>query len=209
MKTDSDRLLALAGIFQAATLTHQIATNGMADATDVETCIYSIFQIDAQDTESVFHDRAHLKIGLQSLVRQLTENDSSRIQVTRYVMQLMVLASKLQKSPDKLEALAKGIESARSRSEHFAITHVNILSQLADLYVKNISPLSAKIMVKGEPLHLNNSDNVSKIRALLLAGVRAAILWLQCGGKRRQMVFSRRKIHTQATEMLQGISAKM
>ena len=202
MKNEQDRLLALAGIFQAAQLVDQVAKKGVADADAIETCIFSIFQTDAENIEAVFHDRSHLKTGLESIIQQMMENHSSRIEVTRYVLQLMHLSGKLSKKPDKLKALSEGIELAKSRTESFPITHANILAQLAELYTDNISRLSTRIMVNGEPLHLNNPDNVHKIRALLLAGIRAAWLWHQCGGKRRHMIFSRKKIFAQAQELL-------
>lgn len=203
MKTERDRLLALAAIFQAAYLVDQIAKHGMADADAVETSIFSIFQTDADSIEAVFHDRSHLRTGLQSIVRQMAENHSSKIDVTRYVLQLMQLAVKLAKKPHRLKKLSDGIKTAQSRTDLFPITHTNILAQLADLYAENISTLSSRIMVNGEPLHLNNPDNVHKIRALLLAGIRAAWLWQQCGGKRRQMIFSRTKLFTQARSELE------
>jgi high frequency lysogenization protein len=205
MKTDRDRLLALAAIFQSASLTDKIAKTGMADADAIETSIFSIFQTDADDIETVFHDATHLKTGLECLLTQMLENKPERIDITRYVLQLMHLASKLVKNPKRIAAIAEGIELAKVRAESFSITHTNILAQLADLYVDNISDLSSRIMVNGEPLHLNNPDNVHKIRSLLLAGIRAAWLWQQCGGRRRHMVFSRRKIHAQAIELLEEI----
>ena len=205
MKTDKERLLALAGIFQSATLVDQIAKQGIADSKDIETSIYSIFQTDPESIESVFHDQSHLKTGLKSLVKQMTENDKSRIDITRYTLQLMYLAGKLTRKKDNLQKLADGIDVAKARSENFGLTHINILGQLADLYVENISQLGNRIMVNGEPVHLNNPDNVSKIRSILLAGVRAAWLWIQCGGKRRHMIFSRKKIYQQAEAMLKEI----
>jgi high frequency lysogenization protein len=44
--------------------------------------------------------------------------------------------------------------------------------------------LSPRIMVNGDPAHLNNPENANRIRALLLAGIRAAMLWRQSGGGR-------------------------
>ncbi len=202
MKNDYDRLLALAGIFQSASLVNQIARNGLSDSADMETQIYSILQTDADSIEAVYHDQTHLKTGLQTLVKQMTENNSSKIDVTRYVLQIMYLAGKLIKSPESQEKLSQGIDIAKARSETFGSTHINVLGQLADLYVETISPLGNRIMVNGEPVHLNNPDNVSRVRALLLAGVRSAWLWIQCGGKRRHMIFSRKKIYQQAQELL-------
>ena len=64
----------------------------------------------------MFHDASHLKVGLDSLVTQMTENKAERIDVTRYVLQLMHLASKLIKKPDRIAAIAKGIEIAKARA---------------------------------------------------------------------------------------------
>jgi high frequency lysogenization protein len=206
MKTDFDRLLALAGVFQSAYLVDQIARTGMADSEAIETTIYSIFQTEPESIEAVFKDRQHLKNGLQCLISQMMEHKAERIDITRYAIQLMHLSGKLFKKSDRIQKLASGIEIAKARLESFSISHMNILAQLADLYVDNVSDLAGRIMVNGEPVHLNNPDNVHKIRALLLGGIRAAWLWHQCGGKRRHLVFSRKKIHNQAVALLEEIN---
>ena len=46
-------------------------------------------------------------------------------------------------------------------------------------------------MVNGDPVHLNNSENANRIRALLLAGIRAATLWRQSGGGRLTLLLRR------------------
>jgi high frequency lysogenization protein len=53
--------------------------------------------------------------------------------------------------------------------------------------------MKPRIMVSGDAVYLQNSDNVNRIRALLLSGIRAAMLWRQIGGRRRQLLFSRQK----------------
>ena len=65
---------------------------------------------------------------------------------------------------------------------------------LANVYTDTISTLQPRIMVKGEESVLRNSDSKSMIRALLLAGMRATVLWKQCGGSRTRLIFQRRKI---------------
>lgn len=205
MNKEQERILALAGIFQSACLVDKIARTGMADADAVETSIFSIFQTESEDIESVFHDASHLRTGLLCLAKQMTEQNAERIDITRYALQLMQLAVKLTKKTTNVKKIANGIDVAKARTEAFGMTHTNIMSQLADLYVEQISPLSRKIMVNGEPLHLNNPDNVYKIRALLLAGIRSAWLWQQLGGKRYHMVFSRRKIHKTVTQLLDSV----
>jgi high frequency lysogenization protein len=57
--------------------------------------------------------------------------------------------------------------------------------------------------VQGEPTFLQQSDNVNKIRALLLAGIRAAVLWRQKGGRRWQFIFQSNKILETAVNLQQ------
>jgi high frequency lysogenization protein len=53
-------------------------------------------------------------------------------------------------------------------------------------------------MVNGEHNHLSNPDNANKIRALLLAAIRSAVLWDQCGGSRWQIMFNRKAFIAEA-----------
>jgi high frequency lysogenization protein len=48
-------------------------------------------------------------------------------------------------------------------------------------------------MISGEQPYLDNEHNASKVRALLLAGIRSAVLWRQCGGSRWQILLGRKK----------------
>lgn len=52
--------------------------------------------------------------------------------------------------------------------------------------------------------HLQDSRNADKVRALLLAGIRSAMLWRQLGGRRWQLLFSRRKLLDQLYPLLRG-----
>jgi high frequency lysogenization protein len=57
-------------------------------------------------------------------------------------------------------------------------------------------------MVRGEPLHLQNPDNATRIRVALLAGIRAAVLWRQTGGKKWQLLLRRRAIAASARDLV-------
>jgi high frequency lysogenization protein len=58
-------------------------------------------------------------------------------------------------------------------------------------------------MVQGEPTYLADKARANQIRALLLAGIRAAVLWRQLGGRRWQLFISRRKILETAQQLLE------
>jgi len=57
-------------------------------------------------------------------------------------------------------------------------------------------------MVQGKPEYLNTPTNANRIRALLLAGMRAAVLWRQLGGNRLKLLWTRRGIVERAEALL-------
>jgi len=205
MKTDQDQLIALAGIFQAAYLTDQIANSGMADASAINTSIYSLFQIDAESVSAVYDGVENLQIGLRQLDKEMESINLQGSEITRYVLTLMHLEQKLSKNPRMIKQITDAINLATQRLDHFPMLHSNIIALLADSYASTISTLQPRIMVNGEPEYLQNSDNANKIRALLLAGIRSTMLWRQCGGSRIKLLFNRKKTIKQAQRLLKNL----
>ena len=189
MYTDNDRVMALAGVYQAAWLTQQVARRGVADTEAITASLESLFKIDADDVESIFGGVSGVSLGLRKLHRQLSGSEPRDLELTRYIVALMHLERKLAKQPSLLQRIADEIADATRRRDHFSLLHPNTLAHLADTYKQTVSTLAPKIIVKGEPLHLQNPDNTNRIRALLLAGIRAAMLWRQVGGSRTQVFF--------------------
>ena len=199
MSNFRDKTLALAGIFQATALVKNIAVNGLTDKHDFEICIRSIFETDPESVEAVYGQVEYLRTGLTTLIEQLGEKSSQRdIDIARYVISLLHLQGKLSKNKIMLDALANGIERARRQTEHFHITHENVIANLADIYSETISQIPPKIMVSGENQYLSNPEQANKIRALLLAGMRSAVLWAQLGGSRWQILLRRRRFSQEA-----------
>ena len=203
MSNFRDKTLALAGIFQATALVKNIAVNGQMDKHDFEVCIRSIFETDPENVETVYGQVEYLRTGLMTLIEQLGEKSTRRdIDIARYVISLLHLQRKLSKNKIMLETLANGIERARRQTEHFHITHENVIANLADIYSETISQIPPKIMVSGESQYLSNPEQANKIRALLLAGMRSAVLWAQLGGSRWQILLRRRGFSQEADRIL-------
>jgi high frequency lysogenization protein len=188
---DSDRAMALAGIYQAVSLVQQVARRGMPQNDSFAASIHSLFQLDAPSVAGVFGDEQGIVHGLRLAYKQLSGTVARDDELTRYLLNLTLLERKLSRRSDRLERIHEGITTTATRLVHFPETHSNILAALADIYAENISTLKPRIMVGGETIYLQNSDNVNKIRALLLSGIRSAMLWRQTGGRRRQLLFSR------------------
>ena len=82
----------------------------------------------------------------------------------------------------------------------------HVAKQLAEIYQTHISTMQPKIMVRGDPSYLRSNDHAMLIRSLLFAGIRAAILWRQCGGKKRHLLFSRRNVAATAKALLDSLN---
>ncbi len=202
--TLTDRTLALAALFQAAQLVQHVARRGHAAGSDIETSINSLFQIDAPSTEAIFNGSQSLTTGLRTLRDRLqTGGDSEALEITRYVIVILHLERKLARYPTMQDTLRVGIERIRNQLNYFPVTHDNILAALGELYQATISTMTPRIMVQGEPTYLADKARASQIRALLLAAIRAAVLWRQLGGRRWQLFLSRRRILDAAQQLLE------
>lgn len=200
----TDRTLALAGIFQAAGLVQDMADRGNADPEAMETSIRSIFELNPHDSASIYGGIGGLQRGLHGLVEHLSGRQSPhKAHVVKYAVGILYLERQLSKHPDMLDRIRAGIERARAQSEHFSITHSNVLANLASCYSETISTLTPRIIVSGEQGHLANPDVANTVRALLLSAIRSAVLWRQCGGNRFQLLFGRRKLLSEAQRLLQ------
>lgn len=201
----SERTLALAGIFQAAVVVNDIATKGIADSHDLETCINSLLITEPKNTIDVYGRIENLRTGLFALIEHLDNSGPQKhIDIARYVITLLHLQRKLMKRKDLMEVLDKGIARAQDQAEIFAPLHDNVIANLADIYSNTVSQILPKIMVSGESNYLNNPSNANKIRALLLAGVRSAVLWSQTGGGRWQVLFKRKHFVQTARDLLEA-----
>lgn len=200
--SDLERVIALAGIHQAAHCVERIANRGSVDVEAMEPCIYSLFQIDAPETAAVYGPAGAVAIGMRALITQITGQPNRDLELTRYLISLLKHARTLSTRRDLLERIRAGIEIADSKRQQHALLDGEVLASLAALYTENISTLEPRILVRGNPLYLKNGDNQDRIRALLLAGIRSAILWQQLGGTRWQILFSRNRLLSAARAYL-------
>lgn len=198
--------LALAGVCQSAKLVQSIARDGNADANAVEASISSILVTSPENTQQVFGSLQNLSIGFQTLIAQLDSNNKHKdAELTRYIASILSLERKLSRHNNALNELAERVSHVQRQLGHVEFEHSQILTSLASVYSDVVSPLAAKIQVAGNPDYLSQAGNQKKVRALLLAGVRAAVLWRQLGGKRRQILFNRKMIVNGAKEALRTL----
>lgn len=218
-RAHDEQAIALAGLFQAAALVEQIATRGMASQNSLETAIYSTFVTNPHSTEEIYggvHDLPYnLQLGLRNL-QDLVEKKRSEHNrdIVRYALSMMYLERKLSKNPQMLSSVGQRLEQIKEQARYFnpegedpmqtpsAFCHPSVISNLASLYQETISTFSFRIQVGGDPRHLQNAENAAKIRSLLLAGIRAAMLWRQVGGKRWHLFFFKSRVRPSLKKIL-------
>ena len=194
MDNFESRTIARAGIFRTAALVNILANEGTISEDDLHISVKSIFKTDPDDAIQVFGNTHNLSLGFKTLVNQLGKDNRNRdMDISRYVVSILFLERRLMKNPEMLETLSTGVELATRQSEHFSTTHENVIANLADLYSRTISELGPRIMVNGEQSYLETTAISNKIRTLLLAGIRSAVLWQQLGGRRWHVIFNRGK----------------
>ncbi|MFK5913182.1 MAG: high frequency lysogenization protein HflD [Woeseiaceae bacterium] len=192
MNNFQQRVIALSGVFQAAKLVTILANKGTLADNELSICVTSIFETSPDNVNQVFGGTHNLSIGFETLCNQLGKDSKSRdIEIARYVVSMLFLERRLIKNSEMLETLSSGIELATRQSEHFSITHENVISNIADLYSRTISQLGPRIMVNGDQALLENTAISNKIRTILLSGIRSAVLWQQLGGRRWHIFFQR------------------
>lgn len=191
-----NQLIALAGVFQASHLVEQIAKQGQAPADALNTSISSILCTNPDNVEAVFNGLSGLTIGFNILKQVLERNTSQSVHndTIRYALTLIHLERKLNKAPSMLNTISERLDKAKNQAAHFATDHANVVANLASLYLDTISTFRPRIQVTGDPQYLQQQSNADKIRAVLLAGVRAALLWHQVGGRRWHLLFYRKKL---------------
>lgn len=197
-KKTQHQTLALAGVFQAAHMVNQIATEGKVDNGTLAVLLNAIFVQNPSSIDEVFDFKTfELQDGYDQLTRYFErkqQNSGVNPDTIRYFLSILMLSIKLSKDQGMMAQLAEGIKASSRQKDHFHITHESVVAGLAQLYKDSLSSYRFRIQVTGRPEILKNDVNADRIRALLLAGVRCGILWRQLGGSRWHLLFSKKKI---------------
>lgn len=196
-----ERVIALAGMFQAVALVRTVATRGGADGGTLQPSLASIFKIDAESPADVFGGIGNLRLGFETLITQL--DDRSRdLAMTRIAVSVLRLQRRLTSLPKMLDSLRDGIESIARQTSGMQPGDGVVIARLAKLYVDTLSQLQPRILVEGDPQFLRQETQTAQIRALLLAAIRAAVLWQQLGGSQWRLLFRRRQYAMMARGLL-------
>ena len=201
-RTIEDQTLALAGIVQACLIVRELAYQGQAPEHAFAASIASVFRMDAPDVPAVYDGVLRLGDGLRHLRKQLAGQAGNQdAAIMRHSLTLLHLAQQLMLEPAMMQTVGNEIPEIGLREKEQDWLDPGRIEALANLYQQTISTLTPKVMVKGNPNQLNQPWVAQRIRSALLAGIRSAVLWHQCGGRKLNLLF-RRKSFIEATDSL-------
>lgn len=201
-----DRTIAFAGLLQVGELVRQIATSGQCSQRAAGVAIHSVFATDADSTELVFGGVSGVRLGL-GVLTELFGAQASReaLPALNYALGLTKIAKRMLGDRERMAALARSIELSQATwTQAEDPLDASLIAQLADVYEQHISSLRFRLAVHGRPDYLKQEAKVSLIRALLLGGVRAAVLWRQLGGRPWQLVLQKRTMLNHAQALVGG-----
>ncbi|MGH8530615.1 MAG: lysogenization protein HflD [Nevskiales bacterium] len=189
------QVIALAGLAQFCIWAHRLAQHGERREERLSLAVDALLCTEPPSAEAVFGGVAPLQSGLVLLEHQLSgRSPSDKAELayaSRYAGQLLRHAGTVLELPHTLALIRQELAKLQSPSVPADSTRIK---PLAELYQKTISPIRPRILVTGNPLYLRNEDLAAAIRCLLFAGLRAAVLWRQCGGRLWQLLLNRKAL---------------
>ncbi|MGY6519598.1 MAG: high frequency lysogenization protein HflD [Lysobacteraceae bacterium] len=200
-----DRALALAGLLQSVQQVRRIATTGDAQTDRMAPVIDSLFRIDAETTEDVYGGVAGLEPGLRLLYEAASSGEQRDPSITRVAATLLHVERRFNRQPAVQRAVHSGILDIQRQREHWGPTHPTVLGRLGELYGGTVSKLRPRVLVHGNPTYLGQPTVVAEIRAVLLAGLRSAVLWRQLGGGYLDLMFRRKALVGACRDWLERI----
>lgn len=207
------RNIALAATAQCALLVHELATKGDADPRQLRACVDPLLVLDPKSNADVYPSVAAFSTGLNALQQAFSGANTQQFpEAVRYMLGMTVLQQKISRMPGLQAKIRKGLQAAQPLATGFtddvATTGIAAdfpYAETARLYQNTISTLSYRIHVAGNPEHLRNQLVADKIRTLLLAGIRSAVLWQQLGGRRWHLLFYRKQIRESIAQIRRAL----
>ncbi len=196
LSDSSQRAAALAALTQAVYLVDGIARKGIVDAEDFRLMMESLFGDPHGNVLELYNAPLKLHTGLRVCKALLAGGALPQTKsLMVYSGGLLTLERRLARSEPLRHTLATGMKRIAGQHQYFGdAMHNNIIAAVADLYGETISTMKPRIIVRGKSEFLSQTANTQRVRALLMAGLRAAHLWHDHGGGHITLLLRRKSI---------------
>jgi high frequency lysogenization protein len=205
-----DATIALAGVMQSLLAVHQLAAKGKADKDSLRISVKAVLCTEPANSLAVYGGLSAIANGVHCLVQVLNGRSTQALPameqalITRYAGQVLRLGGLVRANAALAQRLGEALQvvpTEMHEDEEAADLLRLQVDALAKVYIAHISPLKPRVMVSGQPTYLRNEQFTADIRCQLLAAVRSAVLWHQCGGRLWQLLFFRGFVLAQAREL--------
>ncbi len=201
------KLLALAAIFQAAGLAYAFASQGTAALLGHQDAFDALLKMALSEETDVLKRLGgvdELAFGLKTLENCLTvpfsvtpaprERKLRFTEPMRYGFALLQIERKVFGKAALVSHLVQQQKLLSQRVAFFdqRYRHPSILAGMAATYLATAGTLNTRLKIKGQQTTLTDPANVDCIRACLFAGMQAAHIWRELGGRRYQLILSRK-----------------
>ena len=189
---DDNYIMSLCALLQCAYLIDKISISNQKITNEIEILINSIYIKDTNISADIYVNKKNLFLGFNTLKQLLTgRNDLSLINVQKYILSILLIQKNLNKINTLKDLIRKKIDNYHENS--MMATNLDDLILYSEaIYTDHISIIQPRVIISGKKEYLE--ENSSLIRALLLSGIRAAVLWSNHGGTKWQLMFRRKEI---------------
>jgi len=203
--------IALAAAGQCALLVRRLANTGAADDNTVLSSVQPLLVLNPANVAEIYPSVHELMPGLV-VIQEIFANEKMQQngEVVRYLLGMLALQKKLMSNNTMQLNLRKQLEKILTQSgdedSSNPVPHSDaIYQQLASVYQSTISSFSFRIHVKGSAEMLRDELVANKIRSLLLAGIRSAVLWHQLGGRRWRLIIYRKRVRSTISDIRRNL----
>lgn len=203
MSADKDalwhrRMLALAALFQSAGLAAELARTGRCDSEAEAFLLRSVLVLDSDDPAVIYPSLDGLRPGLRWLEGCLMEPGKGvahGAEIIRLALAMVQVESHLANAPDIAGNLRQRLQNLlRQRELQGDEGTANLTLPLGSAYVDTLGKLPFRVQIRGDASQLKAAGMAERIRAILLAGIRAAWLWDRLGGRRWHLIVFRSRL---------------
>lgn len=206
--------IALAAIFQSAAQIQRVARKGEVDEAAIAPLMRAIVVTNPNTIEDIYEPK-NLIPGLTQIMTSISPNDHdspSNAELVKMAFSIVGLESNLDRQSTVSRDLSNEVDRLRDNvlllhtdyldADNRILLDYDIIKMYSNVYSTLISPNFPKLIVYGEEEYLRRTEFQEMIRALILSGIRASILWRQVGGKRYSLMFKYKDIMGCANKLI-------
>ena len=201
-----DRIATLAALLRCCQGVDQLARTGMVTPDRLRTAMTALLCTDAEQALVLYRDPEALRAGLDLLEPLLQgERRAEAAEVLRYAVSVLYLQRRLLRDAATRKRIYAGIEHGAAQARLFSPTHDNVLASIDQCYQDTFGRYRFRIQVRGESGYLRQPGVTIRVRCLLFAAIRAAVLWHQCGGRRWHLLLRRNSLLAEVRQLRSGL----